>query len=289
MRNFPRQTKRILIDTIAALFLCAVLVPAGASRAEAAPLPADESFTYNIEFLWFTQAAQGQLKFRHLGGNRYRAELLAETKGLVGVLMYGRKNHYISELEFDTEKQRFISRLYIKQVRKQAGVERTEAVIDTESGMVKWKYFWREKLYGKGHDPIPEGARVEDLLSGLFNFRIGGLGPVERGRNITLFTLPNYKAKATNEGEDSEEEEFQKFEIRIPTAEAERAYRKRFGRSGEKGLLVLVKVPKNLFGQETGEVRVWLDPEMVPVATTVEDAIYYGDVDGVLVKPEKRR
>ncbi len=287
--NYFPLTTHFSAKLFCAAALIAAAVFSGIGAPAAAPEPRSESFTYNIQFLLFTKAAQGRLSIRPIGGRRYRAELTAETKGLAGILMYGRENHYISEMEFDPIRRRFISRLYIKQVRKQAGVERTEAVIDTESGMVKWKYFWREKLYGKGHDPIPEGARVEDLLSGLFNFRIGGLGPVERGRNITLFTLPNYKAKATNEGEDSEEEEFQKFEIRIPTAEAERAYRKWFGRSGEKGLLVLVKVPKNLFGQETGEVRVWLDPEMVPVATTVEDAIYYGDVYGVLVKPEKRR
>ncbi len=233
------------------------------------------------------KAAQGRLSIRPIRGRRYRAELIAETKGLVGVLMYGRKNHYLSEMEYDPVRRRFISRLYIKRVYKQDGVERTEAVIDIENGVVKWKYFWREKLLGEGDDPIPEGALVEDLISALFNFRLGGLGPLERGRKITLFTLPDYKAKATNEGEEGEEEKFQKFEIQIPSAEAERAYRKRYGRSEEKGLLALVKVPKNLFGQETGEVRVWLDSERIPVAVTVEDAIFFGDVDGILIKPEK--
>ena len=248
------------------------------------PPPPQEEFIYNIEFLVFTQAAQAHLRIRRRGKNRYRAELIAETKGLIGLLMYGRKNHYISDMEFDPKKRRFTSRLYTKLVYRQNGVERTTAAIDTKNGLVRWKYFFRDKLIGEGVDPTPKGARVEDLLSAFFNFRLGSLGSLEPGRKMTLFTLPNYRAKALKEDFSEEEKKFQKFEISIPSAKSTRAYRRKFGRSKEKGLLILVKVPKNLFGQETGEVRVWFDPKMTPVEATVEDAILFGDVIGVLVK-----
>ncbi len=281
--------KHILINTIVAISLCAPLAPAGALYAAAAPTPPDETFTYNIKFLWFTQAAQGELKFRRIEGNRYKAELIAETKGLVGVLMYGRKNHYISEMVFDPEKRRFVSRLYTKLIHKPDGTERTTAVIDPKNRTVHWKYFWKDKLEGSGVDPMPPGARVEDLLSAFFNFRNGGLGALEPGKKMTLFTLPDYKAKATDKNPDGDEKKFQRFEIRIPTAKAEREYRVKYERKEKKGVLALVKVPKNLFGQETGEVRVWLDTRMVPLAATVEDAILFGDVYGVLVKPESTR
>lgn len=278
--------KRIRINAIVAISLCAVLSPAGALHAETAPHPPDETFTYNIEFLWFTQAAQGELKFRRLGGNRYKAELIAETKGLVGVLMYGRKNHYISEMAFDPQKRRFISRLYTKLVYKPDGTERTTAIIDPKNRTVSWKYFWKDQLKGSGVDPMPPGARVEDLLSALFNFRNGGLGALEPGKAITLFTLPDYKAKATDKNSEGDEKKFQRFEIRLPTAKAEHEYRMKYKRKEKKGVLALVKVPKNLFGQETGEVRVWLDTKMVPLAATIEDAILFGDVHGVLLKPK---
>lgn len=281
--------KRIHINMIVAISLCAVLALAGASHAAIAPPPPDETFTYNIQFLWFTQAAQGQIKFRRIEGNRYKAELIAETKGLVGILMFGRKNHYISEMAFDPRKRRFISRLYTKLVHKPDGTERTTAAIDRKNRTVSWKYFWKDKLEGSGVDPMPPGARVEDLLSAFFNFRIGGLGAIEPGREITLFTLPDYKAKATDKNSEGEEKKFQRFEIRLPTANAERKYRVKYGRKEKKGVLILVKVPKNLFGQETGEVRVWLDTKMVPLAATVEDAILFGDVHGLLVKPKTTR
>ena len=283
---------RVPVKTIisALILAAAVAAPPVILRAAAAPaMPPSEAWSYNIRFLFFTQAAQGHLKITRLGGNRYRAELLAETKGLVGILMYGRKNHYISEMTFDPVKRRFVSRLYTKRVHKQGGVERTTAVIDSKSGVVRWKYFWNDKLVGEGNDPMPGGKRVEDLLSAFFNLLLGSLGPLEHGRKMTVFTLPNYKAKATKEITDEDELKFQKFEIRIPSAESERAYRKIHGRTKEKGLLALVKVPKSLFGQETGEVRVWLDAKRVPVAATVEDAIFFGDVEGVLIRPGAER
>lgn len=247
-------------------------------------LPPQEEFKYNIKFLMFTRAAQGRLRIYRQGVNRYRAELIAETKGLIGILMYGRKNHYISELEFNPKNRQFISRLYTKLVYRQSGIERTTAAIDTKNGLVKWKYYFRDKLIGEGVDPLPKGARVEDLLSAFFNFRLGSLGPLEPGRKMVLFTLPNYKAKALKENFSEEEKKFQKFEITIPHTGTMRTYRKKFGRTKEKGLLALVKVPKSLFGQETGEVRVWFNPKMAPIAATVEDAILFGDVSGTLIK-----
>ena len=39
-----------------------------------------------------------------------------------------------------------------------------------------------------------------------------------------------------------------------------------------------------MFGQKTGEIRVWLDADLIPVAATVEDAILFGDVHGFLQK-----
>jgi hypothetical protein len=281
--------KRILLNTMVALSFCAPLAPAGALHATAAPPLPNETFIYNIKLLFFTKAAQGELNFRRIEGNRYKAELIAETKGLVGVLMYGRKNHYISEMVFDPKQRRFISRLYTKLIHKHDGTERTTAAIDPKNRTVRWEYFWKDKLEGNGVDPMPKGARVEDLLSAFFNFRNGGLGALAPGKKVTLFSLPDYKAKATDKNPEGEEKKFQRFEIRIPTAKVEREYRVKYERKEKKGVLALVKVPKNLFGQETGEVRVWLDTNMVPLAATVEDAILFGDVYGVLVKPETTR
>jgi hypothetical protein len=289
VRKSLLMMKRLLINTTIALCLCAILAPADVLHAAGASPAPDETFTYNIEFLFFTKAAQGELKFRHIEGNRYKAELIAETKGLVGVLMYGRKNHYISEMVYDPVKRRFISRLYTKLIHKPDGTERTTAAIDHKSRTVSWKYFWKDKLEGSGVDPMPPGARVEELLSAFFNFRNGRLGALTPGKKVTLFTLPDYKAKATDKNPEGEEKKFQRIEIRIPTAKAEREYRIKYERKEKKGVLALVKLPKNIFGQETGEVRVWLDTNMVPLAATVEDAILFGDVHGVLAKTATTR
>ncbi|MFC1491488.1 DUF3108 domain-containing protein [Nitrospinota bacterium] len=250
--------------------------------------PPQEDLNYEVQVFWITRAAQGHLRIERRGEDHYRAELIAETKGVVRWLTGSRKNHYISEMAYDPQKRRFISRQYTKLIFKGKNAERTTAAIDEEKSVVDWEFFSNGKLIAEGADPIPDKVRYEDLLSAFFNFRTGQLVPLEPGREMTVFTLPDYRAIAKEKMGRDDKERFQKFEIRIADEETETAYRKKFGRTKEKGMLVLVKVPKNLFGQETGEIRVWFNTNLVPVAATVEDAYYFGDVHGILIKPDTR-
>ncbi|MEE9240686.1 MAG: DUF3108 domain-containing protein [bacterium] len=270
--------------------LCALSAPIPGARGQVSPkIPAREIFTYDVQVFIFPKAAQGTLRFIPVSKNRYRAELMAETKGIIGLITLYRKNHYISELEYVPEKSRFLSRHYTKLVHRGPNVERTTVSIDHEKGRVKWKIYFNDVLENQGVEPIPESVRYEDLLSAFFNFRGGAYGPLERGRKTTVLTLPDYADRVKNKDNPKKEDPYQKFEIRIADAETEKTYRKRYGREGEKGLLALVKVPKDLFGQETGEVRIWFDTNTIPVAVTVEDAIFFGDVHAFLRQPKRGR
>ena len=73
-------------------------------------------------------------------------------------------------------------------------------------------------------------------------------------------TLPAYLL-SEDEWIKKREDPARHFDVRIADAATERIYRKRFGRMNENGLLALVKVPPELFGQKTGEIRVWFDPD----------------------------
>jgi hypothetical protein len=245
-------------------------------------VPPREIFTYNVRVFIFPRAARGTIRIFQVSKNRYRAELIAETTGIVGFFTRYRKNHYISEIEYLPGRGRFFSRHYTKKVHRGSNVERTTATINREEGKVNWKIYYNDKLKNEGTDPIPEGVQYEDLLSAFFNFRNGVYGPLEAGRKMTILALPDYAERVRNKDKKKKEDPYQKFEIRIPDAKSEAAYRKRHGRTGEKGTLALVKVPKSLFGQETGEIRIWFDENVIPVAATVEDAIYFGDVHGTL-------
>ncbi len=278
----PARPRRALAGgwgaLLAAFFLLAASPPAGQ-----APSLQEEEFVYDIHFLWFRQAAEGTLILRRLGERRYRAELVAETKGFIGFLTAYRKNHYISEMEYDPAKRRLLSRVYSKTVYRGLNITQSRTVIDGQKGQIRWETRGNGEIQDKGTERIPEGVIYEDLLSAFFNLRIGAFGPLTRGRFLTVTTLPAYQT--TRELKEDYDKEFvRNFDIRIADAETERRYRRAFDRVEEKGLLALVKVPKELFGQTTGEVRLWLDPNLIPVAATVEDVIFFGDVHGTLRK-----
>lgn len=275
----------------AGIFLLAIaLVSPLARRAEGAvppssprtSLPPNEDYLYDVDFLFFKDIAEGSLRLQRVGGLSYRAELVAETKGIIGFLTSYRKNHYISELEYDPAQGRFLARRYTKTVYRGLNISKSTMAIDPKNRTVRWETSSNGQAREKGVEPIPEGVAYEDLLSAFFNFRGGALGPLDRGRHLTIVTLPAYDTPP--EEKERGESPVRDFDVRIADPETERRYRQAYNRAAERGLLVLVKVPKELFGQETGEVRVWFDESLIPVSATVERAIFFGDVRGTLRK-----
>lgn len=280
----------VLLPRIAAVFLCALLLLPSPRRAEgaapgaAAPLPPEETYTYDIDFFFLKSVAEGTIRLRRVSRLGYRAELVAETRGIIGFLTSYRKNQYISEMDYDPGRGRFFARRYTKAIHRGKNISKTTMEIDAESRAVRWATFYNDKLREKGSEPIPSGVSYEDLLSAFFNFRRGALGSLEKGSRFTIVTLPAYDIP---KGEREEGESLARdFEVRVADPATELSYRKSYGRTGEPGLLVFVKVPKELFGQETGEVRVWFNPALTPVSATVERAYYFGDVHGTLRKSE---
>lgn len=281
-------------------FICLLAAPASRGFGQEPPkipfqkippekIPSREVFTYDLRVFLIPKAALGTLRFLRVAPNRYRAELTAETRGIVGLFTLYRKTHFISEIEYVPDKGRFLSRHYTKLVHRGPNVERTAVSIDHENGRVSWKIYFNDVLENHGVEPFPPGVRYEDLLSAFLNFRIGVYGPLVGGRKMTVLTLPDFADLAKNKNKRKEEDPFQKFEIHIVDEATEAAYRKRYGRTGEKGFLALVKIPKNLFGQKTGEVRIWFDKNVIPVDATIEDAILFGDIHGVLRKVNATR
>jgi hypothetical protein len=265
------------------LLLLSVSVATGADSQRSLP---DENFQYQLRFLWFKRVADAGLRIQHLSGGRYRAELRAETKGLLGFLTANQKNVYVSEMTFAPGKRHLVTRRFIKDVTSGGDVSRSVTDIDYEKGEYRWVATENGEIKDQGSKPIPKGVIFEDLLSAFFNLRIGAFGPLERGRRITVTSLPFYQASEDGETE-YQKETIRTFEIRIADAFTEQKYRREFGRTGEKGLLVFVQVPRALFGQKSGEVLIWFDPTLLPVSARVEDVLFFGDVAGDLRLPAK--
>ena len=278
-RKILGHRTRCLWAVSAIFWVAALASPTPALTGPAAP--PEEMFFYDIQLMWFTNAAEGVIRIRRTGEKRYRAELVVKTKGFIGFLISHQKNHYVSEMDYIPENHRLLSRRFTKTVIRRDLVKRTSAVIDYAKGEIRWEASNSEKLLEKGVDPIPKGVIYEDLLSAFFNLRFGAYGPLKRGKRFTVNTLPDYEPPEIGQ-KDYRKESDRQVVIRIAKVATEREYRKRYGRTKEKGLLALVKVPKFLFGQEIGETHVWFDSDLTPVAVTVEDAILFGDLYGNL-------
>ena len=200
----------------AVFFFLAPSVPAfpASPATRAVSSPPEEDFVYDIDFLWFKKMAEGRLSIRRTGPKRYRADLVARTKGFIGFLTSYRKNHYISEMEFLPDKNRLLSRRYTKTVHSGLDVSKSVTVIDYKKGEIRWETTTNGEIRDKGTEPIPKGLIYEDLLSALFNLRFGAFGPMTHGRQLTITTLPAYAS--TEEGEVDFKKEFvRNFHIRI--------------------------------------------------------------------------
>ncbi|MDA1001156.1 MAG: DUF3108 domain-containing protein [bacterium] len=289
LRGIALGFRRHILFGAAILLGAALLAPCAAVAGKSLhAYPPSEEFRYDIRFLFLTKVAEGVLRIRRLGGNRYKAELSAETRGLAGFLSSYQKNFYISELEYQPGSGHLLARVFTKIIQRGGVKDESRTVIDHEKREIRWKTFKNGELRHKGSEKIPPGLTYEDPLSAFFNFRAGFFGQMKRGLRRETTTIPAYQTD--DKGNLLYNEEFvRNFKIRVADAATEQKYRTRFERTRGKGLVVIVNVPKSLFGQKTGEVQVYFDASSVPVAVIVENAIFFGDVYGVLQQAAKPR
>ena len=227
-----------------------------------------EDVAYDISFLWFKRAAEGRLKFTR-EGEGYMAVLEAETKGVVGFFTSYRRHRYVSHLSWLPETKKFRVDLFERHVIIGKREEKTYTWLDYDRHMMSWEDYKRGALRENKSEPIPNGVEYECILSAFYNFRMGVFGPVKRGRNFSIRTIPE-KGKST-------------IDVSITTREEALRKRRLFGKAFDPRLFCLsVRVPKEIFRSKTGEVSILFDEELLPVVGVVKDYIGFGDVKGML-------
>jgi hypothetical protein len=225
-----------------------------------------ETLTYDINFLWFKNAAEGVISFREENGE-YIARLEAETKGFIGWLTTYRKYVFSAYLYPVENKRGLRSRIFERHAIIRDNEEKVITYLDHDNNLMSWRVFKSGVLVKIGSEPIPEDVVYYDVLSAFYNFRNGFYGDIEKGREYVVTTIPQ-------KGES-------KITIRVATDEEEKRERKDGeGRRGDA--MVIVKVPKEIFESKTGEVKIWLSESIIPIEATVKDYIGFGDVTGYL-------
>ncbi len=226
-----------------------------------------EEFTYRIGFWVFDDVAVGSISLRKDPGGDYIAVLTAQTTGIVGWLLRNRKDTYTARLRMIDGGRRFVTRIFEKSVDIGGRVRRGITILDYERGMLTWRSWGGGKEPKAGEDRIPPGVFYDGPLTAFYNFRYGVYGPVEEGRRYTIKTFPKKGVS----------------DIYVRIATKEEMKRRLTGGRTPGDFLADVKIDRELFGSQSGEIEIIFTKDMVPVEAVAKDIIFFGDVRGVLV------
>lgn len=230
-----------------------------------------ERMEYDIAYWYFEKAAFGYTEFKKIQENplRYEAVLTAETKGVAGVLTFFQRNIYRSLMEVTEEGKKLRSLSFDRRVIKKGWSERTLHQFDYSKNIYKKSIYQNDHLSESKDDPIPEDTVYEDALSAFYNLRYRAYGEPQKGKVYMIRTHP------TN-GLDF-------FKVEVAAAEVEHQKRKQ-RKIAHEDWLVMLTVPKELFGTREGLLEAWLSKDLVPLTVTVEDVLFFGDMRGTLIK-----
>jgi len=116
--------------------------------------------------------------------------------------------------------------------------------------------------------PIPQGETFYDPISGSYNFRFGSFGPIERGREYVIKTVPK--------------KNFTSIRINIASPEEEEKRRSTSSTFDDKAYFITLQINKDLVRSKAGIIEGWLSSKLVPTEGRVRDVIFFGDVIGKL-------
>ncbi|MDH3975413.1 MAG: DUF3108 domain-containing protein [Deltaproteobacteria bacterium] len=253
-------------------FFGAPLAPPGGEAGEVALKNIDfflkENVNYDINFLWFSKAAVGKLNFSREGPG-FKAILEAETKGFIGFLTFYRKHSYISHMSYLPDSRQLRVDFFERHVKVGSNEEKTYTWTDYNRRVLRREEYKKGKKIEDVKELIPEGVIYEDILSAFYNVRLGYYGPIRRGRQFTVRSLPSDGVST--------------IEVSFTTKEDAIKSRDLFGNKFDENMFsARVKVPRDLFKSKTGEVSILFDDALVPVYGVVKDYIGFGDIMGIL-------
>lgn len=228
---------------------------------------AGETLTYNIDFLFFDNAATAKVRFYEYKG-KYYSTLSAETKGVVGFFTNYRKHYYKASFDIIDKGRRVRTSKFERDVINGEDQERTVHFLDYASRTHFWFLFNNGELKKRHRDPIPEEVIFDDILAFFYNFRNGVYGDLKKGGNFTINTLPEKSMKDITAYINTEKEE---EEFRIDE-----------GRPKNNEMLLKVTIPKDVFKTESGELVFWASNHYIPLETTIKNYLLLGDLHGKL-------
>ncbi len=230
-----------------------------------------ESIYFDISFLWFDNAAEAKISLFEQNG-QLRAKLEAQTKGFIGWFTAYRKHVYEAKLEVIENGTRLRSKEFYRIVDDGATLEKSDHFLDYNQRKHFWKKTQNGEIFEDKSEDIPIGTNFDDILTAFYNFRNGVYGKLKKGQSYEIPTIPEKGHKTLT--------------VQIRTEEEEKTARLEENRPLADELLLRVKIPKEIFKTENGEIFFWASKHFIPLETTVKDYILFGDLHAILAKRE---
>ena len=233
-----------------------------------------EDLQYNIGFWFFRQAAVAKISFKQgAQKGRYEATLQGETKGVIGLITLYRTDtlHAIMEEVDGGTRLRPVS--FEEYTKIGSSVRKRRHSFDYQRR--KWTQLTTRKdgRTRTAEEDIPEGKIYDDYLTASYNFRFGVYGPIERGRSYSVPTFPKTGAST--------------YEVKVASREDEERTRKSEQVGEGREYLIRLTLDPEVTHSKEGVIEGWLSKDLRPMEGTIKDAIFFGDVQGTLVKSGK--
>jgi hypothetical protein len=208
----------------------------------------------------------------------YRASLQGRTVGAIDALVGRLRYSYISYLQY-IEKDDRVRPVFSQVIRKRAGREHRRSIMyDYSAGVVIFSKIKSDGRIKVKRALMKTGRIYEDYLTLGYNMRRGYYGAPERGR---VYRLPLYIHKKMKS-------------VALRVASIEEAQKLHPGKSVQvaKDYLIQFQVDRKDLSSGTGEVELWVTPEIIPITGKIKDVVFFGDLWGNLIErrsPDPKR
>lgn len=158
-------------------------VPVGLAGAA----PVQEDLPYRIGLGAWKEVGLAKLSFKEIGPGRYLAEFTGAAKGVWSLLSRWLPERYRTEMVL--KDGRLLPLVFREELWYRGRRVVKEYRFDYEKGLMEyWRSTDNQKSGKRWEVPLKEP--IYDLLSLLYNFRIGAFGPLTGGQTLRVKTIP---------------------------------------------------------------------------------------------------
>ena len=202
--------------------------------------------------------------------NIYRASLQGRTVGIIDALVGRLRYSYVSYSQFDPKEDR-LQPIFFQIIRKRAGKERHRYItFDHKAGEIIFTKIGSDGKSKVRRETLQADKIYEDYLTLGYNLRHGKYGTPERGKD---YQLPLYVTK-------------KKKSIKLhvaSTAEVRKMHPDEPIRI-DKDFFITFQVDRKDLSSGSGEVELWVTPEILPISGRIKDVAFFGDLWGDLIE-----